>query len=72
MEHVIVRVRRPSGAGGKPPSEALNHAMLSLAGSDEIRPLLSEANAEGKALAIDVYQNGAGRPILIHFAKENL
>ena len=72
LNRVIVRVRRPSGVGRKLPSEALNRAMVSFADSEEMRPLLREANAEGKALAIDVYQNRAGRPILVHFSKESL
>lgn len=71
-DRVIVRFKRPSGAGRKMPSEALNQAMVSLADSDEMRPLLCEAYAEGKALAIDVYQNRAGHPILVHFSKESL
>lgn len=72
MDSVIVRFKRPSGAGRKMPSEALNQAMASLADTDEMRPLRCEAIAEGKALAIDVYQNRAGRPLLVHFSKESL
>lgn len=72
MDRVIVRFKRPSGAGQKMPSEALNQAMVSLADSDEMRPLLCEASSEGKALAIDVFQNREGRPILVHFSKERL
>ena len=72
MDRVIVRFKRPSGAGRKLPSEALNMAMVSLADSDEMRPLLCEASSEGKALAIDIYQNREGRPIFINFKKESL
>lgn len=72
MNRVIVRFKRPSGTGRKMPSEALNQAMVSLADSDEMRPLLCEANAEGKALSIEVFQNREGRPILVHFSKESL
>jgi hypothetical protein len=72
MDRVIVRFRRPNGAGRKLPSEALNQAMVSLADSDEMRPLLCEASNEGKALAIDIFQNREGRPILVHFRKESL
>jgi len=72
MDRVIVRFRRPNGAGGKMPSEALNQAMVSLADSDEMRPLLCEASAEGKALAIDIVQDRSGRPIFVHFSKESL
>ena len=71
-DRVIVRIRRASGTGRDLPSDALNQAMVSLADSEEMRPLLCEANAEGKTLAINVYQNRAGRPILVHFSKESL
>jgi len=54
------------------PSESLNQAMVSLADSDEMRPLLCEASSEGKALTIDIFQNRAGWPILVHFTKEEL
>lgn len=72
LDRVIVRIKRPNGSTRKLPSEALNQAMVSLADSDEMRPLLCEANAEGKALAIDVYQGRTGKPILVHFSKEEL
>ncbi|MGO9336138.1 MAG: hypothetical protein ACLPY1_01390 [Terracidiphilus sp.] len=72
MDRVIVRFKRPNGAGRKVPSESLNQAMVSLADSDEMRPLLCEANAQGKALAIDIYQSRSGRPLLVHFNKEAL
>ncbi len=72
MDRVIVRFKRPSGAGRKMPSEGLNQAMVSLADTDEMRPLLCEASGEGKALAIDVYQSRSGRPLLVHFSKESL
>jgi hypothetical protein len=72
LDKVIVRFKRPSGTGQNMPSAALNRAMVSLADSDEMRPLPCEANAEGKALAIDIYQNRSGRPLLVHFSKECL
>jgi hypothetical protein len=72
MGKVLVRFKRASGAGRKLPSEALNQAMVSLADSDEMRPLLSEASSEGKALAIDIFQNREGQPIFITFKKESL
>jgi len=72
MDRVIVRFRRSSDAGPKMPSAALNQAMVSLADSDEMRPLLCEASSEGKALAIDIFQNREGRPVFINFRKESL
>ena len=72
LDRVIVRFKRPSGTGRRMPSEALNQAMVSLAGSDEMRPLLCEASIEGKALAMDIIQDRSGRPLLILFNKEAL
>lgn len=72
IDRLIVRIRHSSGVGRKMPSAALNQAMLSMVDSDEMRPLLCEASAKGKALAIDVYQNQSGRPLLVHFSKESL
>lgn len=72
LDRVIVRVRRPSGKVRSIPSESLNLALTSLADADEIQPLLSEATDEGKALSIELFQNREGRPLLIHFSKEEL
>ncbi|WP_109486039.1 hypothetical protein [Occallatibacter savannae] len=71
MNRVIVRFR-PSKAVRNLPSESLNDALVSLAGADELQPLLSEATEEGKALAIEVFQNREGRPVFINFRKEDL
>jgi hypothetical protein len=72
MDRVIVRFERPSGTGRKLPIEATNQAMVSLADTDEMRPLLCEASNEGKALAIDIYQSRAGCLIFVHFSKGTL
>lgn len=72
LDRVIVRVRRPSGKVQSIPSESLNVALISLVDADEIQPLLFEATDEGKALSIELFQNREGRPLLIHFSKEEL
>jgi hypothetical protein len=72
MDRVIVRFKRASSTAQSHPSESLNLALTSLADADELQPLVCQANAEGKALAIDVYQNREGQPIFINFKKENL
>jgi hypothetical protein len=72
LDRLIVRFRRSNCAGRKAPSESVNQAMVSLADSDEMRPLLCEASSEGNALAIDIYQSRSGRPLLVHFTKEEL
>ncbi|WP_109486244.1 hypothetical protein [Occallatibacter savannae] len=71
IDHVIVRFR-PSKDVRNLPSESLNNALVSLSEADELQPLLSEATAEGKALAIEVFQNREGRPVFINFKKEEL
>ena len=70
MDRVIVRFKRASSKAQRLPSESLNLALTSLA--DELQPLVCQANAEGKALAIEVFQNRDGRPIFINFTKEEL
>ena len=73
LDRVVVRFKSPSGTQRRAvPSEALNQAMVSLADTDEMRPLLCEASIEGKALAIDIVQDRSGRPIFVHFTKEEL
>jgi hypothetical protein len=72
MDRVIVRFRRSSGNGQHRPSQSLNEALVSLAEADELQPLLCEATNEGKALAIEVFQNREGRPVFINFKKESL
>jgi hypothetical protein len=71
LDKVIVRFR-PSSNVQSLPSESLNLALTSLADADELQPLLCEATGEGKALAIEVFQNRHGQPIFINFKKENL
>ena len=72
MDKVIVRLKSPSGAVRKMPSESLNKAMVSLADSDEMRPLRCEASSEGRAIAIDIVQDRTGRPIFAHLSKASL
>jgi hypothetical protein len=72
MDRVIVRFKRASSKVQRLPSESLNLALTSLADADELRPLLCEATEEGKALAIEVFQNREGQPIFINFKKESL
>jgi hypothetical protein len=72
LDRVIVRFKRANSKEHGLPSESLNLALTSLADADEFEPLLCEANAEGKALAIEVFQNREGQPIFINFKKESL
>jgi hypothetical protein len=72
LDRVIVRFRRASSKVQSLPSESLNLALTSLADADELQPLLCEATEEGKALAIEVFQNREGQPIFINFKKESI
>jgi len=72
LDRVIVRFKRASSKVQSLPSESLNLALTSLADADELQPLLCEATEEGKALAIEVFQNREGQPIFINFKKESI
>ena len=72
MDRVIVRFKRPNSKVQSLPSESLNLALTSLADTDEFQPLLCEATAAGRALALDVYQDRTGRPFLINIKQEEL
>jgi hypothetical protein len=71
-EKVIVKFKPPMGKGKTLPSESLNEALHSLAGADEMQSLLGEATDEGMTLAIEVFRNRKGRPVLLHITKEAL
>lgn len=72
LNRIVVRLKSPSGSGRGIPSESLNQAMVSLADTDEMRPLLREAFSKGKALVIDIVQDRTGRPIFAYFKTEEL
>ena len=72
MDRVIVRFKRPSSKVQSLPSESLNLALTSLVDTDEFQPLLCEATAVGRRLALDVYQDRTGRPFLINIKQEEL
>lgn len=69
---IIVKFKRPCSKVQSLPSESLNLALTSLASADELQPLLCEATAAGRALALDVYQDRTGRPFLINIKQEEL
>jgi hypothetical protein len=57
---------RPSGAPGRKPSIAMTRALQALTESDEMRQFVVEAHAQRKVVVVEVFQNRAGRPLLIH------
>jgi hypothetical protein len=71
MQNVLLRFRRPSGAGQHQPSLALTDALQRLSQCPEMQPLLTQARTAGKSIAVELFQTRDGQPILIHFAKVN-
>jgi hypothetical protein len=71
MQNVVFKFRRPRGAEQQTPSLELTEALRHLSETAEMRPLIAEARKSGGAVAIEVFQTRNGRPILIHFTKEN-
>ena len=69
MQNVIFKFRRPSGSQQQP-SRALTEALHRLSEAVEMQPLLAQARQSGKSVAIEVFQNRDGQPLLIHFKKE--
>ena len=66
-----VRFKQPRGSLRMQPSAALHEGLMLLSESDEVQPLLFEAQTVGKILTIEVFQSHDGKPILIHFGKED-
>jgi hypothetical protein len=70
MQNVVFKFRRPSGSRRQEPSVALKEALRRLSETVEMKPLLAHASKSGGIVAIEVYQNSDGQPILIHFKGE--
>ncbi len=71
MQRTIFRFKRPSGSRLLPTSRAMYEALMLLSEAEELQPLFSEAENTGKLVAIEVFHNREGQPILIHFGKED-
>jgi hypothetical protein len=70
MPNVIFKFRRPSGSDQQVPSEAMTDALRRLSETAEMQPLIAQARKVGKSVAVEVFQNRNGEPLLIHFTKE--
>ena len=70
MQNVVFKFRRPSGSGQQEPSEAMSDALRRLSETTEMQSLLAQATKSGKSVAIEVFQNRDGQPLLIHIKKE--
>jgi len=57
---------RPSGVSAREPSVAMTRALQALSEADEMREFVAEAHAQRKNVVLEVFQNRAGRPLLIH------
>ncbi len=71
MPRTVIRFKRPSGIKSQPTSRAMFNALMLLSEAEELEPLFSEAENTGKMVAIEVFHNRDGQPILIHFGKED-
>jgi hypothetical protein len=69
MPNVVFKFRRPSASLPQRPSDAMTDALHLLSQCPEMRPLLAQAQNAGKSVAVEVFQNRDGQPLLIHIAK---
>jgi hypothetical protein len=70
MHNVVYKFRRPSGSNQQEPSLAMTEALRRLSEAAEMQPLLAHARQSGKSVAIEVFQNRDGQPLLIHIKRE--
>ena len=70
MQNVVFKFRRPRGVVRQLPSQGMADALRRLGETEEMKPLIAEANKCGQPIAIEVFQTRSGQPILIHITKE--
>jgi hypothetical protein len=70
MQNIVFKFRRPSCSDSQQPSRALTEALHRLGEAEEMQPLLAQASKSGKSVAIEVFQNRDGQPLLIYIKKE--
>jgi hypothetical protein len=63
---VLFKFSQPSGAPAITPSPSLTAALHKLSESNEMRSLMTEAQAQGRTVVVQVYHSSDGRPFLIH------
>jgi hypothetical protein len=69
MQNIVFKFRRPSGSDSQQPSRALTEALHRLGETEEMKPILAQASKTGKSVAIEVFQNRDGQPLLIHITR---
>ena len=70
MQDVLFKFRRPCGSKRREPSRVMIEALRRLSETAEMQPLLAQASKSGRTVAIEVFQNRDGQPLLIHIKKE--
>jgi hypothetical protein len=70
MQRVIFRFKSPSGSGTNQPSPTMHEALMLLSEADELQPLFDDAEKADKFVAIEVFHDRAGTPVLIYFTQE--
>lgn len=64
--NVVFKHSKPNGSPAPKPSPALRAALLQLAEADEMKSLVSDAQAKGRKVQVQVFHSSEGHPILIH------
>ena len=65
---VEFKFRRPASAPPKKPSVKMTEALRLLSESEEMKPLVHNAQAQHRRVVVEVYHRGDGTPLLIHAA----
>ncbi len=63
---VLFKFSQPNGSPARRPSQAMADALQRLSEADEMRSLVTAAQAQGRKVVVEVYHSAAGHPILIH------
>ena len=66
ISDVQFKFSQPSGAPTKKPSASMTAALRNLSESTELQSLVTEAQAQGRKVVVQVYHCSDGRPFLIH------
>lgn len=64
--YVQFKFSQPSGAPVRKPSASMTAALRNLSESTEMRSLVTEAQAQGRMVVVQVYHLADGHPFLIH------
>lgn len=65
---IVIRYRRSKNNPRRNPSQVMTEALRLLSESEEMQPLISEANAQHRDVVMEVFHSRSGHPLLIHTA----